>query len=365
MAKIKELTDYLEELVPHSLQESYDNAGLLTGDKEQKLTGVLITLDITEEVIQEAVDKGCNLIIAHHPVIFRGLKKLTGANNVERTVIRAIRENIALYAMHTNLDNVSFGVNKRIADRLGLINCEILLPKPGQLVKLVTYVPLPQKEPVQEALWAAGAGKVGNYDECSFYIKGFGTFRPNEHASPFIGVTGKQELVSELRLEVLLPVHRQQAVMKALKESHPYEEISYYLEPLYNEHQGIGAGLIGELPDPMEPFAFLDHLKDRMQLKTLRHTAPAHDLISRVALCGGSGSFLTARAIQRQAEAFVTADVKYHEFFDADKKVMIADIGHYESEVFTKELIYDIISKKFTKFALHLSNIVTNPISYR
>lgn len=355
---------HLERIAPPALQEGYDNSGLLVGDAEADITGVLITLDVTEAVIAEALEAGCNLIIAHHPIIFSGLKGLTGKTYVERTVIAAIQNNIALYAIHTNLDNILAGVNRKIAEKLGLTNLRILAPKKSQLMKLVTFVPLPQKDAVTEALWEAGAGNIGNYDQCSFQIKGIGTFRPNDQANPFLGTAMEQELVTELRLEMILPAHRKHAVLRALKKSHPYEEAAYFLSPLENDFQDVGSGMIGDLPSIMEPFTFLEQLKIQMDLTHLRHTAPVGKFIQRVALCGGSGSFLLEQAKRAGADVFISADFKYHEFFDAENQLMIADIGHYESEVFTKELIYEILSKNFTNFALRLSKIVTNPISY-
>ncbi len=364
MAKIKDVIAHLENLAPKSLQESYDNSGLLTGDRDAEVTGVLITLDTTEEVVAEAVNKGCNMIVSHHPVIFRGLKSLTGKNYVERTVIDAIRNDIAVYAIHTNLDNIRSGVNHKIAQKLGLENTRILAPKKGELLKLVTFVPLPQLDAVTEALWKAGAGNIGNYDQCSFQLKGTGTFRPNEDATPTIGSAMEYEQVTEMRLEVILPASHESKVISALHESHPYEEVAYYLSTLNNINQDTGAGMIGDLPEIMEPSAFLKQLKNQMELSVIRHTTPAGKYVKRIAVCGGSGSFLLENAKRAGADVFITADIKYHEFFDAELKVMIADIGHYESEVFTKELIYDILSKKFTKFALQLSETVTNPISY-
>ncbi len=364
MTKIKDVIASLEEVAPRGLQESYDNSGLLTGDPSDEVTGALITLDTTEQVVQEAIDSGCNLIISHHPIIFKGLKSLTGKNYVERTVIMAIRHKIAIYAIHTNLDNVRQGVNMKIAEKIGLQKLSILSPKKGALRKLVTFVPLPQKDAVTEALWNAGAGNIGNYDQCSFQIKGTGTFRPNEEANPSIGTALQYEQVTEVRLEVLVPAVHEKNILNALKESHPYEEVAYYLSAVENENQDVGAGMIGELPEIMEPDAFLALLKNNMELTTIRHTKPVGKYVKKIAVCGGSGSFLLEQAKRSSADVFITADMKYHEFFDAEDALMIADIGHYESEVFTKELIYDILSKKFTKFALQLSRIVTNPISY-
>jgi len=325
---------------------------------------VLITLDSTEAVIDEAISKNCNLVIAHHPIVFKGLRRLTGKNYVERTIIKAIKNNIAIYAIHTNLDNVINGVNRRIANKLGLQNLKILQPKTSTLTKLVTYSPKANTQAVLAALHKAGAGNIGHYDQCSFTVEGAGTFRPNEHAAPHIGKRGKSESVTEDRIEVILPTHLQHQILAALKDAHPYEEVSYYLSEISNKNQEVGAGIVGELSSPMRADDFLKYLKDKMELHTIRHTNPIHDKIQKIAICGGAGSFLLPSAIGSKADVFVTGDFKYHEFFDAENHLMIADIGHYESEVFTKELIYDILSEKFASFALNLSEINTNPISY-
>ncbi len=364
MMKIKDIIQYLEEIAPPSLQEGYDNSGLLTGSPSSEVSEVLISLDVTEAVVGEAVEKGCNLIIAHHPVIFKGLKKLTGSNYVERTIIKAIQNNIAIYAIHTNLDNVRWGVNDRIADRLDLHKREVLAPKDGLLLKLETFVPNAQKKAVLESLFEAGAGQVGKYDECSFQSKGIGTFRGNATSNPFIGKPGSLEEANEIKIEVILPAYRKNAVLAALKDSHPYEEVAFYLSPLENTYQDVGSGILGSLKEPMEPIAFLKHLKNRMNLQMIRHTPIATESIQRIAVCGGSGSFLLKNAINANADVFITADMKYHEFFDAEGRITVADIGHYESEVFTKELIYDNLTEKFSNFAVNLSETVTNPISY-
>lgn len=364
MHKIKDIITYLEGIAPSAYQESYDNAGLITGNSQSDVTEVLITLDSTEAVVDEAISRGCNLIIAHHPIIFKGLKQITGRSYIERTIIKAIKHDIAIYAIHTNLDNVIHGVNDKIADKLGLTNLQILQPKSATLTKLVSFSPKEHTKKIVEALCDAGAGSIGNYDQCSFTTEGLGTFRPNESASPHIGTIGEAESVREDRVEVILPTHLQSKVLTALKQAHPYEEVAYYLSEMLNENQQVGAGIIGELEDTMTSEDFLSYLKDRMKLKVIRHTAPVTEEIKKIAICGGSGSFLLSQAIRKKADVFVTADFKYHEFFDAEDHLMIADIGHYESEVFTKELIYDILSEKFASFALNLSEINTNPISY-
>ena len=362
--KIKDVTDYLESLAPRNLQESYDNAGLLTGDPSASVKGVLVTLDCTEAVVKEAVERGCNLIVAHHPIVFKGLKRLSGSTYVERVVIASIRQDVALYAIHTNLDNVKHGVNWKIGERIGLRNMRILVPRTDKLAKLVTFIPRDSVQQVLSAVYAAGAGQVGEYKNCSFSVEGTGSFIPGENASPHIGSPLQAESVEEVRVEVLLPSYRQEAVLKALKSTHPYEEVAYYLTALANENQDIGAGMIGDLEQPVEPLEFLRGLKISMDLDTIRHTPlPSHP-IKKIAVCGGSGSFLLKNAIQEGAEAYVSADFKYHEFFDADGKILIADIGHYESEVFTKDLLVDVLTKKFSTFAINFSRTVTNPISY-
>lgn len=361
---VREITSFLESYAPGPYQESYDNSGLLTGDPEMRVSGVLVTLDCIESVVEEALAKKSNLIVAHHPIVFKGLKKLTGSNYVERTIIKAIRNNIAIYAIHTNLDNVHNGVNRRICDRIGLQNTRVLAPKKGLLTKLVTFVPKENTGDVLNALHRAGAGQIGKYSNCSFRVEGTGSFRPDPDANPHIGEKGQQEFVQEDRVEVIFPAFKEQAVIQALRKAHPYEEVAFYLTSLINEDQEVGSGMIGELQNPQEPEAFLKELKRRMDLSIVRHTAFTGERIRKVAVCGGAGSFLLGDAIRADADIFITADFKYHEFFDAENRIIIADIGHYESEVFTKELLVEVLTKKFPTFAINFSSTVTNPISY-
>ncbi|GHN03233.1 GTP cyclohydrolase 1 type 2 [Cytophagales bacterium WSM2-2] len=362
-ATIKDVTDHLEALAPRSYQEDYDNSGLLIGDSGAIVKGVLVTLDCTEAVIEEAIQTNCNLVVAHHPIIFRGLKKITGQNYVERTVIKAIKNDIAIYAIHTNLDNVHTGVNKKIAEKIGLKNLRILKPRSGTLTKLVTFIPRENAGNVLNALHKAGAGNIGEYKNCSFQVIGEGTYMPTGNAQPYIGQANQLERVEEVRAEVIFPSHISSRVLRALNESHPYEEVAYYLSQLENTNQEIGSGMIGELEMPIEPFEFLTGLKLKMNAKMIRHTKPVRP-IKTVAVCGGAGSFLLSTAIAQGADAFVSADFKYHEFFDADGKTMIADLGHYESEQFTKDLLAEVLKEKFTTFAIIFSNTVTNPLSY-
>lgn len=364
MSKIKEVIAHLENIAPRAYQESYDNARLITGNQNDTVSGIMISLDATEAIVDEAIEKGCNLIVAHHPIVFRGLKSLTGSNYIERTVIKAIKNDIAIYAIHTNLDNVSQGVNKKMCEKIGLREAKILLPKKQLLNKLTVFVPTEESDKLLKALSTAGAGHIGNYSNCSFQLEGVGTFQPNEQANPSIGERGKLEKVEEKRIEVIFPAPLAGKVLAAMRQAHPYEEVAYYLHALENENQDVGSGMIGRLPEALPAEVFLDHLKASMQLNCIRYTRPPARKIEKVAVCGGAGSFLLPQAIRRQADAFVTADFKYHEFFDAEDQLMIADIGHYESEVYTKELIMELLSQEFVNFAVHLAKTNTNPISY-
>lgn len=364
MPQIQEVIRFLETKAPRSYQESYDNAGLLTGDAQQEIKGILYTLDATEEVIEEAISKQCNFIIAHHPVIFKGLKSITGKNHVERAVIKAIKNDIAIYATHTNLDNVHDGVNYKIGQKLGLEQLAILKNKPHSLNKLTTFVPQEDAEKVLNALSDAGAGNIGNYKNCSFTLDGQGTFQPNEFASPHIGTQNQLEKVDEKRIEVIFPAYVVNEVMKALNEAHPYEEVAYYLHNLENDNQEAGSGMTGKLPEPMSAESFLRHIKSSMEVHCIRHTKPLDRQIKKVAVCGGAGSFLLGDAIRSGADAFITSDFKYHEFFDADGEIMIADIGHYESEQYTRELLREWVQEQYPQIKGNISQINTNPIQY-
>lgn len=362
--KIADITNYLESIAPLAYQEDYDNSGLLIGSSEFEISSVLIALDCTEDIVDEAISIGCNFIVCHHPIIFRGLKNINGKNDIERAIIKAIKNDIAIYAIHTNLDNVHVGVNKKIADKIGLQHVRILSPKNQLLKKIATYVPIDQLEKLKNSLFEAGAGNIGNYDQCSFSVEGIGTFRGNEQSDPYVGLKGEQHNEKEQKLEVVFPTHLQQNILSALIKNHPYEEVAYDIYSIENFYDRVGAGMIGELPSPLTPNDFLQHLKSSMNLKSIRYTESFQTKIKTVAICGGAGSFLLKTALTQKADAFVSADFKYHEFFDADKRLMIADIGHYESEFFTKELLRDLILEKFPTFAVLLTQINTNPIKY-
>ncbi len=362
---IADIVSYLEQIAPPAYQESYDNARLIVGNKKAIVTGVLICLDAIEAVVDEAIELGCNMIVAHHPIVFGGIKSFTGSNYVERVVIKAIKHDIAIYAAHTNLDNIfKNGVNAKIAEKLGLENTRILAPKRQLLEKLQVFVPNQAMEQVSEALFAAGAGNIGNYSDCSFVSNGIGSFRPNQEANPTIGKAGELELQSEQKIEVIYPAYLQSKIVRAMQAAHPYEEVAYDIIALQNSLQTVGSGLVGTLSEPMEARAFLKKVKEQMQTDCVKHTALIDKPIERVAICGGAGSFLLRHAIAAQADVFITADYKYHEFFDADNALIIADIGHYESEQFTIELFYELLTQKFINFAIHCTKVNTNPVNY-
>lgn len=362
---IKEVIDFLESYAPPHYQEGYDNCGLLTGDASRECTGIICTLDTIEATVEEAVRKNCNLIISHHPVIFSGLKKLNGKNYVERTVIAAIKNDIAIYAIHTNLDNVHNGVSKKMCDILGLQNTKVLAPKEGELLQFSTYAPKEFAEQVQNALFDCGAGNIGNYSECGFSVNGKGSFKPNEHSNPKIGEANKRESVDEVKIECLLPRHISVAkVVQALKDIGFYEEVAYNIVQLKNIHQEIGSGMIGELPEATDEMTFLHDVKKKFHAEMLRHTAVLNKKVNKIALCGGSGSFLLPVAMQQKADVYITADMKYHEFFDAENRILAVDIGHFESEQFTIELLFDILRTKFSNFAVLKTEVRTNPVYY-
>ena len=364
MTKIKDLTSFLEKLAPTAYQESYDNAGLIVGNPNTLVQGVLLSLDCTEAVIDEAIAQNCNIVVAHHPIVFKGLKKINGKNYVERTVIKAIKNDIAIYAIHTNLDHVFGGVNYKIASLLGLDSVRILAPKANLLSKLTVFVPSTNTQPLLDALHKAGAGQIGNYEQCSFVVNGTGTFKGNEDSTPVWGNKLEITKVNEDRIEVVFPTYLNSKMIVAMKAAHPYEEVAYYLSNLENTNQEVGAGAIGLLTEAMNNQQFLKHLCQAMNLKVIKHTASIDRPIQKVAVCGGAGSFLLKDAIAQGADVFVTADYKYHEFFDAEGQIMICDIGHYESEVCTKEILYDYLSKEFTNFATLISQVNTNPVFY-
>lgn len=364
LMKIKDITEVLEQMAPLAYAEDFDNVGLLVGNPETEATGILVCHDALEAVIDEAVAKNCNLIVCFHPIIFSGLKKLTGKNYVERTVIKAIKKDIAIYAVHTALDNHLDGVNKIFCDALGLVNTKILVPKENFIQKLTTFTIPENIEKLRNALFDAGAGKIGNYDDCSFSSQGIGTYMGNEHSNPEIGERFEFVEAKEIKIEVTFEKHLQPKILKALFSNHVYEEIAYEIYDLQNRHQNIGLGMIGELPTALSERDFLTMVRDKMKTDGIRHTQFLNKNITKVAVLGGSGSFAIRPAIQAGADAFLTADLKYHNFYEAESRILLADIGHYESERYTKNYIVDFLSKKITNFAIILSEINTNPVKY-
>lgn len=364
MKTIGDLIQYFESQAPRATQESYDNSGLLVGDAATRISGVLIALDCIESVIDEAIAKNCNLVVAHHPIVFKGLKSFTGKNYVERTVIKAIQNNIAIFAIHTNLDNYRFGVNQRIGQLLGLKNLRILAPKEGNLVKIVVFVPVDYADTIRLTMSSAGAGKIGNYDQCSFNSSGFGTFRAGLDSQPFVGGHGQMHHESELRLEMICRKENVSRALSAMIQTHPYEEVAYDLIPLQNSDAYQGAGMIGELDAPTETLEFLQFVKRQFGCGVIKHTHLLQDKIQRIAFCGGSGSFLLSKAKAARADLFITADYKYHEFFDAENQIVIADIGHFESEQYTVNLIGDLLNEKNVTFAVRFTETNTNPVNY-
>ena len=361
--KVKEVINYLDSIAPPEFQENYDNCGLIVGNPENTVSGIVVCLDCTEEVIQETIDKNCNLIVAHHPIIFKGLKKINHSNYVERTVVKAIKNDINIFAIHTNLDNVIGGVNGRIADQLKLVNRRILNPSNSLLVKLVVFSPLNINEKVRQAIFDAGAGTIGAYSHCSFNSHGTGTFLAGSSANPHVGEVGKLHNEEEIKTEVVFPKHLLGKVVKAMKDAHPYEEVAYDIFPLENTFN-VGSGLIGELESPIEPNVFLKNIKSSFKTPMLRHTKICKKEIKSVAVCGGVGSFLLSKAIQANADVFISSDFKYHEFFDANNQIIIADIGHFESEQYTIDLIAEGLKENFPSFAIRLTDVNTNPINY-
>lgn len=361
---IKDVTNYIEELAPLNYAEDFDNVGLLVGTYNTKVSGILVTLDTLEETVEEAINKNCNLIVSFHPIIFGGIKKLNGNSYVERVVLKAIKNNIAIYATHTALDNSKNGVSAKMCEVLGLQNTKILIPKKGIIKKLTTYVPIKNANALRNSLFLANAGTIGNYDNCSFNIEGQGTFKGNENSNPVLGEKGKLHTEKEIKISIVFESKNEANILNALQENHPYEEVAYEIVTTENVHQNIGMGMIGEMSSEMDEKDFLIYLKNRMKTDCVRHSAFISKKIKKVAVLGGSGSFAISNAKKAGADAYISADFKYHEFFKAENTILLADIGHYESEQFTKNLLVDYLTKKISNFAVILSEKSTNPIYY-
>jgi dinuclear metal center YbgI/SA1388 family protein len=361
---VNQVTDILEELAPLPYAEDFDNVGLLLGNAQMEVSGILVTLDTLENVVDEALEKNCNLIVSFHPIIFKGLKKITGKDYVERVVLKCIKNDIALYSMHTALDNVITGVNAKICEVLGLRDPQILIPQKGTLKKLTTYVPVANAAALKETLFSAGAGNIGNYSNCSFTVNGMGSYKAGPGANPTLGSIGTTHFEEEAQVGVIYSKSREQQILSALFQHHPYEEVAYEIQSLDNTDQDIGMGMLGKLENPMGEWEFLELLKTRMKVSVIRHSQLLGKKIERVAVLGGSGSFAIPAAKLARADIFITADLKYHQFYEAENKMVIADIGHYETEQFTKNLIVDHLTKKIPNFAVSLAESITNPIKY-
>ena len=361
---VQDVINQLHDLAPLSYAEDFDNVGLLVGNKNQKVSGVLVTLDTLEGVVDEAIAQNCNLIVSFHPIIFKGLKKLTGSSYVERVVIKAIQNNIAIFSIHTALDNSFQGVNSIICDQLGLVNKRILIPQKGTIKKLQTYVPEANAAELRQALAEAGAGSIGNYDSCSFNFEGIGTYRGNEDANPAIGEKGTLHQEKEVAVSVVFQKHQEKQIVQALFAAHPYEEIAYEISILENVNRYIGMGMIGDVTEELSEMEALKHIKTTMNASVIKHSKLLNRNVRTIAVLGGSGSFAIGAAIASGADILVTADLKYHDFFSAENDIVLADIGHYESEQFTKSFLVDYLSKKITNFAIILSKTNTNPVKY-
>ena len=360
----KDVIEIIESFAPLGLQESWDNSGLLIGDPLSEVSGAMLCLDVTEELIDEAKDAGCNMIISHHPLVFSGLKKFNGSDPVSRMLRRGIKEDLIIYSAHTNLDQVLQGVSGAIADKIGLIGKSILVPRKNDLQKLVCYIPEEHFEAVSQAVFYAGAGHIGNYDSCGFSSKGLGSFRPGLGADPFTGKIGELHFESEKRFETIFPKHLKGKIIAALLASHPYEEVAYDIYSVNNDNMAFGLGIVGDLPKPMSELELLKNIKQVFSVGCIRHTKFLDRDVKRVAVLGGSGSEFLKYAFASEADVYITADIKYHQFFNADNKILFLDIGHYESEHVALELLNNLLLKKLTNFAVHLSKTNTNPIKY-
>lgn len=362
--KVADVVNFFEELAPSAYQESYDNAGLIIGNAQNDVTSILLTLDVTPAVVDEAIAIGANLIVSHHPLIFAGLKKITGQSYVERAAMLAIKHDIAIFAAHTNLDSVEHGVNWAIAQRLGVDEVQILQPRKGELVKFVVFVPASHAAQVRDSIFAAGAGCIGRYDCCSYSVSGSGTFRAQQGAEPFVGQLGMLHTEPEVRIETVMPKHIMSRTIGAVMATHPYEEVAYDVYPILNPMGGVGLGMVGDLSEAIPYMDFLQMVKRKFGAQCVRYTKPTKEKVQRIAFCGGSGASLLSSAIAQRADVFLTADFKYHHFFDAEDRLMIVDIGHYESEQFTIDIFFDNLSKKFPKFVVQKSGVITNPVNY-
>ena len=362
--KIHQITQILEAWAPLHYAEDFDNVGLLVGNPNDEASGILVTHDCLEEVVDEAIDKDCNLIVCFHPILFKGLKRFTGNSHVVRAVRKAIKSDVAIYTIHTALDNQAYGVSFGLSQSLGLTNTSVLLPKEDTLKKLNFYVPKAQAEHVRNALFAAGAGKLGSYDECSFSLDGEGSFRPSQNSAPYVGIKGERHIEKEIQIQMVFQKHLASQIIETLMASHPYEEVAYEITALANSNQNLGMGMIGHLPKRMKPISFLNFVKNILKTPSILHSHFGTNSIERVAVLAGSGSFAIEAAKSKKADAYITADLKYHDFYEGNQSFLLVDAGHYETEQHTKKLIHSYLTEKLPSFAILLSEVDTNPIKY-
>ncbi len=350
--KIKDILHFLEELAPLSYQENYDNSGLILGDPEKPFVKGIICLDVTENVLDEAIQSGCNLIISHHPIIFHAIKQISHRTPIGRILTKAIKHDLSIYAMHTNLDNIYHGVNEAFSQKISLVNTKILQQKKQLLKKIVTFTPNKYSDKIRKALFDAGAGHIGNYDCCSYNIDGKGSFRPINNAQPYIGKIGEIHFENETRIEIIFPTHKEKEILAALFSTHPYEEVAYDIYSLENTHPLVGAGMIGEINNEMTEINFMNYLKNKLDISVIQHSKLSNNNIKKVAICGGSGSFLITEAIRQQADVFITGEIGYHDFLNYSDTILLVAIGHYESEIAIKHYLHQKLIEKFSNFAV-------------
>lgn len=361
---IQKVIAEIEKHIAMPQAEDFDNVGLLCGLPERNVSGILVCHDALENVVDEAIQRNCNLIVCFHPIIFSGLKSLTGKNYVERAVLKAIENKVAIYAIHTAFDNDYYGVNAGICNLLGLKNLKILQPKKNNLKQLNVYVPKDYSEKVKEALFSAGAGNIGFYDECSFKVEGKGTFRPTEGSNPFSGEQNVRENADEDMISVIFESFKQNQLIAAMKSAHPYEEVAHQIYQIDNENQYSGLGMYGEFETEMDEREFMSFVKEKFNLNIIKHSDFNQKKIRRVGVLGGSGASGIKAALSKKCDAYLTGDLKYHDYFLAESKMLICDIGHYESEQLVSQQLFEILSQKFSTFAILKSSEKTNPVNY-
>jgi dinuclear metal center YbgI/SA1388 family protein len=348
---VAELLKKIEEIIYPSWQEHYDNAGFQIGNPTDELTGVVVSLDVTFDVLNFAVQEGANLIISHHPMFFHPLKNILLDNERGKLVAYCIENKLNIYSIHTNLDKSALGINYSIAEELGLKNIETLAPEKGYLKKLVTFCPHEFADKVRDAIFQAGAGVIGNYDSCSYNVEGYGTFKGNEQTNPFVGEKGKLHKEPETRIETIFPAEKEAKVIEALLTSHPYEEVAYDIYSLDNIWPQVGLGAVGYLFQPMPLDVFLQEVKRIFEVPFVKYSKGFQTEIKRVAVCGGTGISLLSRAVASGADVFITSDIKYHDFQQAYGKIHLIDVGHYEMEMLGMKKIYEYIFKLLHNFA--------------